>query len=94
MMLYFSDHGVDLYQSDPDYAGHARDNAESQQIGTQVPLLIYASPGLRELAPQLIERLNSAGVHQQYNTTNIIYTVNDILGQRFADRHNGPSLLD
>lgn len=94
MLLYFSDHGSDLYESDADYAGHARDNAESQQMGTRVPLLIYTSPELRQSAPELQRRIDGASPHQWYNTTNIIYTVNDILGQRFADRPNGPSLLD
>lgn len=94
MLLYFSDHGSDVYESDPEYAGHARDNETSRRAGTQVPLLLYISPELRESAPELAHRLDSAAPHPEYNTTNIIYTVNDILGQRFADRRNGPSLLD
>lgn len=94
MVLYFSDHGSDIYDSDPKYCGHGRTNKKSVAACQKVPILMYVSPELRESAPQLMERLNRAGRHPQYNTTNLIYTINDILGQRFSDRPNGPSLLE
>ncbi len=94
MVLYFSDHGSDIYDSDPKYCGHGRTNKLSVAACQKIPIILYVSPEMKASAPELMERLNQAGEHSEYNTTNIIYTINDILGQRFADRPNGPSLLD
>lgn len=94
MVVYFSDHGSDLYESDPKYCGHGRTNAKSVAACQKIPMLIYVSPELKQSAPALTERIEAAGRHEGYNSTNMIYTINDILGQRFADRPNGPSLLE
>ena len=40
---YFSDHGLDIYNSSEDYVGHATGNAESVKAGIQIPFIVWMS---------------------------------------------------
>ena len=44
IVFYFSDHGLDLYETDPNYFGHATPDTQSQKIGVQIPFMVYTSP--------------------------------------------------
>lgn len=57
MVVYFSDHGEVLY-NDPDnptYASHA-----FIPTGVEIPFLVYMSPSLQQMAPNLYERIKAS----------------------------------
>lgn len=54
IIFYFSDHGLDVYQSDPDYCGHALDTSRSLDVGLKIPFMVYMTPAYRERHPELV----------------------------------------
>ena len=43
IVYYFSDHGLDIYNSSDDYVGHAAGSAKSIEAGIQIPFLVWMS---------------------------------------------------
>lgn len=80
LVMYFSDHGEDLYQSDKGFYGHGQPKgSESWEITTNIPFIVYMSPGMKIRHPKLVERINFS-VNKEINTTNLTYTLMDITG--------------
>lgn len=85
IIIYFSDHAIDIYQTDVNYCGHAiQNNKQSERIGTDIPFIIYMSPQYRANFPQKTNSILS-NINQDFNTTNLIYTIMDIAGYKFRD---------
>lgn len=85
VVIYFSDHGQDLYDSDPEYRGHSRINDKaSMEAGRAIPFYIYLSPVFVRQHPLVAERIRNAAPRGA-DTDNLIYTIMDLTGARFAD---------
>lgn len=84
VIFYFSDHGLDIYDTDPDYCGHAiAAIPESVSLCLEVPFMIYLSPKYREARPEIAERIrNSAG--NEFRLDKLIYAVMDCVGIKFS----------
>lgn len=87
ILFYFSDHGLDLFESDPDYAGHAKNTKESKDIGVQIPFMIYLSPNFQELRPELVERIKNS-INNKFCTDKLIYTIMDVIGIKFKNNND------
>ena len=57
LLVYFSDHGQALYENPdkPDYYEH-----EVSRQGLSIPLLVYMSPSLRKMHPEIYDRIVKA----------------------------------
>ena len=84
VVFYLSDHGLDLFDTDPDFFGHAKNTPESQEIGKKIPFMIYLSPLYQQLRPELTTRIREAA-NNEFCTDKFIYTVMDAAGLKFAD---------
>ena len=88
IILYFSDHGQDIYFSDKDYCGHGiTANAKSDSIGRDIPFMIYTSPKFKDKYPSLIEKIQNS-TNKKFNIEDIIYTLIDISGYKFKDNND------
>ena len=84
MVFYFPDHGLDLYESAPNYIGHAADRSQkSWDISCQIPFFIYVTDSYQETFPQQVEQLRKS-LHKPYNTKNFIYTLMKITGWKLS----------
>lgn len=79
IVFYFSDHGIDVFNTSNDYIGHAKANTVSVNVAKQIPFMVYTSPLFREKHPELQWRIKNA-VNRPYSTDSIMYTIMDIAG--------------
>lgn len=84
VVFYFPDHGLDVYESDSGYCGHALPNPESESIGVKIPFLVYLSDKYREIRPELSQRISGAG-DEPFTTDKFIYAMMDAAGLIFSD---------
>ena len=84
VVFYFSDHALDIFDTDSNYFGHAKMNEKSQTVGKQIPFIIYITPIFQENHAVMVERMKSA-VNSPFNTDKLIYAVMDIANYRFAN---------
>lgn len=87
IVFYFSDHSLDLFDTDPEYFGHAKNTEESQQAAEKIPFMIYISPKFQELRPELTNRLKNA-VNKEFCTDKLIYSVMDVAGIKFKENND------
>ena len=87
LVIYLSDHALDLFQTDCDYAGHAKANKESTKVGVEIPFWIYVSPKFKKNNPQMVERINNSR-NKPFMTDDLIYVIMDIMGVEFKDNPN------
>lgn len=84
IVFYFSDHGLDVYQSSEDYCGHAVNTPASIEAGYAIPFMVYISPLFKKRHPQTVEKIENA-LSKEYSTDLLIYTVMDAAGYKFKD---------
>lgn len=84
IIFYLSDHGLDLFDTDPNYCGHATADERSQKIARHIPFMVYMSPQYLERYPLRAQRIRQ-NVNTDYCTDKLIYTVMDALGVRFNE---------
>lgn len=85
IVIYFPDHGLDVYNSDEYYDGHPRVvDSLSVAAGREIPFMIYTSPLYKAHFPEKIEKIEKT-VNKHYRTDDVLYTVMDIIGVKFAD---------
>jgi heptose-I-phosphate ethanolaminephosphotransferase len=88
VVLYFSDHAIDLFVTDGNYCGHAlSNNANSEKVSRQIPFMVYTSAKFRENHGDLT-RMIEQSVDIHFNTTDLPYMVMQLLGVTFTDRAN------
>ena len=83
MLLYLSDHALDVYNSSTDYVGHATGNPKSKEAALRIPYMIYMSPTCQSLHPEskvIIEQELS----KPLNSTNMIYSLIEIIGVKLS----------
>ena len=90
-VLYFSDHGERLFESDqPQLSGHGFPQQSRAEI--EVPLLLWLSPGYRQEHPQAVAQLESH-VHEPASLDNLFETVVDLAGLTYAGREANQSFF-
>lgn len=67
LIIYFSDHAIDLFQSDDYYCGHARQNTLSMEAGTDIPFFIYMTKLCQAKHPNIYHEINN-NKNQRLNT--------------------------
>ena len=83
IVFYFSDHGLDVFNSRSDYVGHGRyNNPKSAKAGFQIPFVTYLSPTFQQSFPKLSQRIKETS-HNTFCTYNMIYTIMDVIGVQF-----------
>jgi arylsulfatase len=82
IILYLSDHGLDMCQSDAGYAGHAKSNYESMKNAVEIPFWMYISPSLKSKASSLVERIKSS-VDKPFMTDDLVYVIMDLMDVAF-----------
>lgn len=96
VVIFFSDHGEDLFVSDENYHGHGKENVPaSYKVGTEIPFVIYFTPIAKDRHARLWKRVASS-TGREGNTDDFIYTLMDIMGCREVggdERYGGRSLL-
>jgi heptose-I-phosphate ethanolaminephosphotransferase len=87
-VIYFSDHGLDVFGSDPTYCAHARVGDEkSINFAKQIPFMIYTSSKFRANHGNLVGMIEKS-VNKQYNTTDFPFMFMQLIGVTFKDREN------
>lgn len=85
IILFFPDHGMDIYESNPDYAGHALvGNATSFEVGTRIPFVIYPTEKYKQKFPEKLSVMKAA-VDKPFITEDILYFIMDLANIRFCD---------
>ena len=87
IVIYFSDHGLDIYETDPDYFGHAKGEEASVNACYQIPFMIYLTPRFRENWPNTVLSIEN-NRDKSFLTENLIYTFMDIIGVDFVDNED------
>lgn len=85
IVLYFSDHGLDVYDSDTNYVGHSRlIDSLSIKVGREIPFMIYASPKYQNNFPRRMDDIKHTQT-KPFRTDDILYTIMDIMDVKFID---------
>ncbi len=84
LIIYLSDHGLDICQSDAGYAGHAKNNYKSMKSAVEIPFWMYVSPSLKLKSNPLVERIKRC-TDKPFMTDDLIYVIMDIMGVTFED---------
>ena len=72
VVFYFADHALDIFDTNPDYFGHAKMNEKSQAIGKRIPFVIYVTSVFQNHHAEMVDRMKSA-VNTPFNTDKLIY---------------------
>lgn len=92
IVVYFSDHALDVYQSSDDFCAHANvSDSRSKAAGKAIPFMIYVTDRYRAKFPDKVARIKQT-LHKKYSTGNLIYTVMDIIGVEFAQNRSSAKL--
>ena len=85
IVFYFSDHSIDIYESDSQYCGHAREyDPKSCELGANIPFMVYMSDSYKKKFPETAYRIKNS-VNKKYNTEDILYTIMDVMNVKFKD---------
>lgn len=57
IVIYFPDHSIDVFDTDDDFSGHARNDIKSIEHCKQIPFFVYVSPVLDRKAPNIKRNL-------------------------------------
>lgn len=87
VVFYLPDHALDLFDTDPDYFGHAKMTEASQTQGKKIPFMVYVSPVFKDLHFKMYERMKESR-EKPFCTDRLIYAVMDVVGFRFADNND------
>jgi heptose-I-phosphate ethanolaminephosphotransferase len=88
IVLYFSDHALDVFESDDDYCGHAKpNNSESEFYGRQIPFMIHVSPTFLQNRGELVERIKLAS-EREFCISDLTHLLMQIAGVSFAELPN------
>lgn len=83
VVIYLSDHGLDLFHSRPDYYLHALvSNPESVSYASEIPFLIYVTDKYKAKYPDTVSRMEKSLDHR-FKTDDLIYTIMDIANISF-----------
>lgn len=84
IVIYFPDHGLDVFQTSSKYFGHAINHKkESRKIGLQIPCFVYTSPRFKSSHKSLTEQIKNS-VERKYCTAEMPFTLMHVAGYDFA----------
>ena len=85
VVIYLSDHALDIFYTDDNYAAHAKvNNPLSLKYGTEIPFLIYTTSLFNESFPEVLKRIRSS-MDNNFRTDNLIYAIMDLVGIETLD---------
>ena len=87
VVFYLSDHGLDVFDTDPDFFGHAKATPASTEHCRHIPFMVYVSPTFQDKRPELVKRMREAA-HKEFCADKLIYCIMDAAGYRFADNND------
>lgn len=88
VVFYFPDHALDIFDTDPNYFGHAKNAIiMSREQGRKIPFMVYFSPLYRELHTKSIELLKKKR-DKSFCTDHFFYAVMDAAGFRFENNED------
>lgn len=88
LVIYFSDHGLDMYHTREDYAAHGNPkDKESFNYASRIPFMIYLSEKYMNKFPEMRKRLKK-NLDNKFCTENLIYTIMDILNIQFKNNED------
>lgn len=79
LVVYLSDHGLDIFDTDADFFGHAMATEASQRHCRDIPFMVYVSPKCSEQSPWLKPRLLELR-EKEMCTDNLIHILLDFVG--------------
>lgn len=85
LMLYFPDHALDIFYTDPEYIGHARtSDPESYTAGCEIPFVIYTPVSYKIRNPETLNILQSRK-DEPYCTGDLISTLLTIANSSLSE---------
>ena len=79
IVIYAPDHGLDIYESNPNVAAHGNaSNPVSLKAALDIPFLIYMTPQFRERHADFAQRAQQS-VNREFNMENIVYLIMDLM---------------
>ena len=85
IVIYFPDHGLDLFYTRPDYYLHAIvSDPESVSVSIEIPFLIYVTEKYRSRFPDTVSRMEKS-LENTFETEDLIYTIMDLASISFSD---------
>ena len=85
IVIYAPDHGLDIYESHPDYAGHAKtNNPIGLKAAHDIPFLVFATEPFRRQHPDITARLQR-NTETEFDMENMIYLLMDIMQCDFVN---------
>ena len=79
LLLYFSDHGLDVFKSSNDYCGHGTGNQNSWEIARQIPFIVYTSQMYRERFPVQTKKIKDSR-NIECNSGDLIFSLMNLCG--------------
>ena len=84
--VYFSDHGMDFYESAPDYCSHANNsNPTSVHSGLMIPFFLYTTENYLMVHSTFIDRARQTA-SKTFCTDNLPFLILDAIGYRVEGR--------
>ena len=69
--IYFPDHGLDFYESSPDYCSHANTSKQASiEAALKIPFVIYTTESFRSTHPDVMSQLEQAA-QRPFNTEDL-----------------------
>ena len=85
IVIYFSDHAQDLFESDRHFFGHGRDGVPaSEAAAAAIPMMVYMTPAFRRRHPDT-EALIRRAAARPFNTTDLTVLLMQIMHTEFAE---------
>ncbi len=84
IIIYLSDHGLDIYNSSDTYAAHGKPNDPiSAKFGSDIPFIVYTSQSYRNNNPKIINQLKQKTA-TPFRTDNFMNFVIEISGIKYT----------
>ena len=82
LLCHFPDHGLDIYESSPDYCSHANtSNQASVEAAQRIPFVVYTTEAFRIAHPEVMAQLQQMS-RQPFNTEDLPDLLLTIAGYR------------
>ena len=82
VVIYVPDHAQDMFESDPDFFMHAKQNDPVSCFwGARIPFMVYVSPMYKEHYQEVVQRMQERQDHPMpWNSEDLPYFILDIMG--------------
>lgn len=87
VVFYFSDHALDVFDTDSNYFGHAQATYSSRAHAKKIPFMIYFSPISQRLYPSRVKMVKES-IGKTFCVDRFIYALMDMVGYKFIDNND------